>query len=106
MLGGPHLGRYDPIAAVERVLHGIDDRHRTVLEQRALALSRRRTLAEIGDGLGVTRERVRQSNGRRHAVCPKCSDVPRMTPCGEALRGFVTRLELQRPFGQSWTPRS
>ena len=51
------------LAEVERFAESLDDRERQIVEQRLLA-EEPRTLAEIGEELGVTRERVRQIEAR------------------------------------------
>ncbi len=49
--------------AIERTTAALDDKERAVLDRRLLA-EEPATLAEIGDGFGVSRERMRQIEGR------------------------------------------
>lgn len=73
------------VVAVREALSGLSERDREVLSLRfGLADGRTRTLEEIGQAFGVTRERIRQ-------IEAKALQRLRQPPLSETLRDFVQR---------------
>jgi RNA polymerase sigma factor (sigma-70 family) len=64
-------------AQLDRVMRHLTERERTILSQRFGLTGKPRTLEQIGEGLGITRERVRQLESR---ALRKAADLLQIQP--------------------------
>jgi hypothetical protein len=96
-LGLPYRSLYDPAPGLEHVRRALSERERTILETRTWSLDRGRTLAELADDLGLTRERVRQLENQALRVFTRETERPENAALFRAASRFRDAVGAASP---------
>ncbi|MDQ4145000.1 MAG: hypothetical protein M3198_14920, partial [Actinomycetota bacterium] len=90
-LGARHLNLFDINVAALRVRESLDDRSTRLLVDRTFCMERAPTLEDFGNQFGVTRERVRQMEGK--AI--ECVRVALSHPDNQVIQRLALRLRIR-----------
>lgn len=87
-------GDLSPISAIEALIGGFGERESRILDARVLPVqrSKRLTLQDLGNELGVTRERIRQLEARTVAEIRSAFDTPRFADVRRWLRTIEDQI--------------
>ncbi len=95
----PGAGRAAPLGVLADDLYGVLAPRSQVIFGGRIALDRPRTLDDLGVEFGITRERVRQIEGKAEGRVRAAVDTPRFAPVAWRAHALATHLGTAAPDG-------